>query len=274
MKIGIRVIVLLMLFIQAATPLPSFSACQSGTSSVPLTVDINGAVRTGTDSVALSDDSGGSKIPHAYPGGITIAPLDPNKGHARVIAANDCNFDKISLENAKITVTSGATVPISNYPIAFSGIFTTPPDSTTQAVWYQLWGYGDIMNTATNQPGLNDEVKATAWLLNPIQTGSDQPSDGSFNLYKKITCLSPIATCKIFFNPNKISWGWPDSTLTGDRRLKVQLLLKKITRSTDVVSIYGGDPNVDNGVFLKSSDTPGRDCKKVGGNKKLQQCKE
>jgi hypothetical protein len=229
----------------------SHTPCPPNAPTAPVvTVLIGTETRTATDQVVLNDAGGAA---HTYPNGLTIAPLAG--GNAVVRVECDTTGDRLSLMNARITVSAPVTDKVIQYWATFdklplpAGHPTATPQTTpaTPDVWYKLVGAGSGVIASSNTKLANgDKIVAKGEILNPV------PGTWKIIGTRTKTVLSTDPNPVPFFS-NSSSWKYPrPPELTGERHI----------RGTVTVTLNNTADRVElgNGIVIHNSTTACPDC--------------
>ncbi len=231
------------------TAFASHSPCPPNAATAPVvTVVIGTETRTGTDQVILND---ANSAPHTYPNGLTIAPLIPGT-NALVKVECDTNGDKLSLTNAKITVSAPVTNQVIQYWATFDKLplpagHPTATPQTMPDVWYKLIGLNSGVFASTNATlAANDKIVAKGEILNPV------PGTWKTIGTRTKTVLGTDPNPAPFF-ATSLSWKYPrPPELTGERHI----------RGTVTITIMNTADRVElgNGIIIVNSATACGDC--------------
>ncbi len=190
-------------------PLPSDA-------QVPITVNINGTIKSGTDCVDIT-----GQYTSATNGNIEIVAnggQNPKVGASCTGTDADANNDRLRFLNAIIRPLNTAAVG-PEHSIQFWGTYNNLPTSTASGYWYKLSGSGSFRRgTALTAPAATSAtVKAWGWYEYPSNTFNQ--ISGSF-LSKTIGFTAP------FFGVPPLSQPVAQNTVQGPRQVKAELKFK------------------------------------------------
>lgn len=193
--------------------------CPPNPATAPVvTVLIGTETRTGNDQVILNDANGAA---HTYPNGLTIAPLvgAGTGGNAVVVVDCDTAGDRLTLMNAKITVSA----PVTNQVIQYWATFDKTPlpaghnaatPQTPPPVWYKQTGGGHIASNNPS-PAALDKIVAKGDILNPVPGGTWR------TMGSRSKTVQAGETAPVPFFSNSLSWPWPQTpNLIGERHIR------------------------------------------------------